>query len=53
MTACIGGLVSHLAYGIVIYAMSAAPMGAVGKKLLCTMMSFQIPLTLMSIQRVH
>ena len=29
MTACIGGLVSLLAYGIVIYAMSAAPMGAV------------------------
>ena len=28
MTACIGGLVSLLAYGIVIYAMSAAPMGA-------------------------
>jgi drug/metabolite transporter (DMT)-like permease len=29
MTAFIGGLVSLLAYGIVIYAMSAAPMGAV------------------------
>ena len=29
VTACIGGLVSLLAYGIVIYAMSAAPMGAV------------------------
>jgi drug/metabolite transporter (DMT)-like permease len=29
MTAFIGGLISLLAYGIVIYAMSAAPMGAV------------------------
>jgi drug/metabolite transporter (DMT)-like permease len=29
MSAFIGGLVSLLAYGIVIYAMSAAPMGAV------------------------